>query len=62
MSNIKSGNVRKSSSVMSKARFNAFMGGESVASVMSQTPQPAVSIISCSESGTGVKSKTESSE
>ena len=48
--------------VMSKERFNEFMGGDSVSSVMIQTPKPAVVTLSQDEYGTGVKAKAEGAE
>lgn len=48
--------------IMSKERFNEFMDGESVSSVMIQTPQPAVVTLSPSQSGTGAVAPADAAD
>ena len=43
----------RQSTIMSKARFRAFMGGQSVASAMVATPVPIVQVMRPGAVGTG---------
>lgn len=57
-------NSNRSSGVntMSDARFSDFMDGESIASVMIQTPQPAVVTLPVGEAGTGITPPADAAE
>jgi len=58
------GNSKRSNGVntMSDARFSDFMDGESIASVMIQTPRPAVVTLPLGEMGTGIKPPADAAE